>query len=212
MKPELPPIQDKLARINSRSFAGIYIALLLSVQDKTQLTEEVLKNDLPAYYELLQFKCLLKLSKISSIEDFISGAFINDRDLKTYRSYFNEKKSKEATRKKYKEIKKSGGDDYTDVVLDLVPKTKKDVQYIINSYKKDIDAIDRFIPYAKANTNETSGKESREMIYNFLSMISMEIGKVIFLGDTPYILKDLIEKHGYPDVDTVEFRNLSKKL
>ena len=84
MKSTLPPNKNKHLSIDASALVKKYLELLKLVPEKLQWTEEYLKGSPPKYYRWLQLKCLCKVFNVGSIDSFINGDFIFDRDMEPY--------------------------------------------------------------------------------------------------------------------------------
>lgn len=201
MNSQLPKAKNTDKKVDAMILVNKYIELILIIPSKEDWNEEFLKDYPPAYYRLLQLKCLCKVFKVGSIELLQNGEFIFERDMEMYRHYFSMQKSMEATHKRNIDYAKQGSEMRCHVTLHLTPKTKEDIQYIIDSYKQHLFFLNTFIMIKKGKQELFTDKEETEHTDFVIRMAKQNICQLISPERQLFLIKDLIEVHGCPDVD-----------
>lgn len=210
MNPQLPPAKNTHLSVDASILVTKYCELLTLVPDKTKWTEECLINNPPAYYRLLQIKGLCKAFKVRTLELFLSGDFLFERDMEIYRHYFSMQKSMEATRKKNEEYIEKGIEKYCHITLHLKIKTKKDIQYIIESYKQHFYYLDTFHLLKNDKEYIFSDNEERKRRSFIIRMATQNICVLVSPERTLFKIQDLIEHFGCPDVNVYEIDEFYK--
>ena len=210
MTSQLPKAKNTDRKVDAIVLINKYVELISIVPNKSDWDEEILKDSPPAFYRLLQLKGLCKAFKVGSIELLLNGEFLFERDMDIYRHYYSMRKSMEATRIRNKEYEKQGSDKRCHVSLHLIPKTKEDIQYIIDSYKEHLYFLDTFLSFKNGKQCLFSDEEETEHTDFIIRMAKQNICQLITPERETFVIKYLIEIHGCPDVNVYELDEFHK--
>lgn len=201
MTSQLPKAKNTDRKVDAMVLINKYVELISIVPTKSDWDEEILKDSPPAFYRLLQIKGLCKAFKVGSVELLLNGEFLFERDMEIYRHYYSMQKSMEATRLKNEEYERQGIDKRCHISRHLIPKTKEDVQYIIDSYKDHFYFLDTFISIKNGKQGLFADEEEGEHTDFIIRMAKQNICQLISPHREEFLIRDLIEIHGCPDVD-----------
>lgn len=210
MKTQIPAAINKHRIIGAKVVVSKFLELVLLVPDKTKWAEEILKNHPPAYYRLIQLKCLCRVFKIGSIDSFLNGNFIFERDPYTFRHYFSMRKSGDETRRRNEENEKMGLNTSVSVSLYLTPETKEDMQYIADTYKMHIYFLERFYDIQNGKESLFFDEDEKEHHSFIIEKATQNICQLVSPNHEKYLIGDLIEKHDCPDVNVYALDELYK--